>query len=68
MDPLVIVMVLTAAVLHVVWNAVVKVDDDRLMAMTVVIGTTGCLLLFCCFLGRTRRRELALHCRLGSVE
>ena len=43
MDPLVIVMVLTAAVLHAVWNAVVKVDDDRLMAMTVVIGTTGLL-------------------------
>lgn len=41
MDPVVIVLVLTAAVMHAVWNAVVKVDGDRLMAMTVVIGTTG---------------------------
>ncbi len=43
MDPLVIVMVLTAAVLHAVWNAVVKVDGDRLMAMAVIISTTGVL-------------------------
>ncbi len=43
MDPLVILLVLTAAVLHAVWNAVVKVDGDRLMTMAVVIGTTGLL-------------------------
>ena len=43
MDPLVILLGLTAAVLHAVWNAVVKVDGDRLMAMAVVIGTTGLL-------------------------
>jgi len=43
MDPLVILLVLTAAVLHAVWNAVVKIDGDRLMTMAVVIGTTGLL-------------------------
>ena len=43
MDPIVIILVLTAALMHAIWNAVVKVDSDRLMAMTVVIGTTGLL-------------------------
>ena len=43
MDPFVILLVLIAAVLHAVWNAVVKVGDDRLMTMAVVIGTTGFL-------------------------
>ncbi|MEE2699562.1 MAG: DMT family transporter [Pseudomonadota bacterium] len=43
MDALVILLVLIAAVLHAVWNALVKVDDDRLMTMAVVICTTGIL-------------------------
>jgi drug/metabolite transporter (DMT)-like permease len=41
MEPIVIFLVLSAAVMHAVWNAVVKVEGDRLMAMAVVIGTTG---------------------------
>ena len=43
MDPLVILLALIAAVLHAVWNALVKVGDDRLMTMAVVISTTGIL-------------------------
>ncbi len=43
MDPLVIVMVLAAAVMHAVWNTFVKVGDDRFMTMAVVIGVTGLL-------------------------
>ncbi|MFP6745582.1 MAG: EamA family transporter [Alphaproteobacteria bacterium] len=43
MDPVVIVMVLAAAVMHAVWNTVMKVGHDRLMTMTVVIGTSGLL-------------------------
>ena len=41
MDPIVVVMVLAAAVMHAVWNTFVKVDDDRLMAMAMVIGVSG---------------------------
>lgn len=51
MDPLVIILVLSAAVMHAVWNAVVKVGDDRLMTMTVVIGTTGLFAPFLLLLG-----------------
>jgi len=43
MDPVAIILVLTAAVMHATWNAVVKVDGDRLMTMAVVISTTGLL-------------------------
>ena len=43
MDPLVIVMVLAAAVMHAVWNTFIKIGDDRLMALTVVIGMAGLL-------------------------
>ena len=43
MDPFVIFLVLMAAVMHAVWNALVKVGDDRLMIMAVVIATTGLL-------------------------
>ncbi len=38
MDPIVVVAVLAAALMHAVWNAFVKVGDDRLMTMTMVIG------------------------------
>ena len=37
--------------MHAIWNAVVKADDDRLMTMTVVIGTTGLLAPFLLLLG-----------------
>ena len=43
MDSFVIFLALTAAVLHAFWNALVKVGDDRLMTMAVVIFTTGLL-------------------------
>ena len=43
MDPLVIVMVLAAAVMHAVWNTFIKIEDDRLMALAVVIGMAGLL-------------------------
>ena len=41
MDPLVVGLVLAAAVMHAVWNTVLKVGDDRLMTMAVVIGVSG---------------------------
>jgi len=41
MDAVAIGLVLAAAVMHAVWNAVVKVDADRLMTMATVIATTG---------------------------
>ena len=43
MSPAVIALVLGAALMHALWNTVVKMDDDRLMTMAVVIGTTGLL-------------------------
>ena len=43
MEPVTIALVLTAAVMHATWNAIVKVDGDRLMTMAVVISTTGLL-------------------------
>jgi drug/metabolite transporter (DMT)-like permease len=43
MDPVVIVMVLAAAVMHAVWNTVMKVGSDRLITMSVVIGVSGLL-------------------------
>jgi drug/metabolite transporter (DMT)-like permease len=43
MNSLVISLALTSAVLHAVWNALVKAGEDRLMTMAVVILTTGFL-------------------------
>ncbi len=43
MEPLVIVLVLSAAVMHAVWNSILKVGTDRLMTMAVVIGVGGLL-------------------------
>ena len=43
MEPLVIVLVLCAAVMHAVWNTILKVNADRLMTMAVVIGVGGLL-------------------------
>lgn len=45
------VMVLAAAVLHAVWNAVIKIQGDRLSVMATVTGTSGlCCLPFLFFL------------------
>jgi len=38
LDPLVLGLVLLAAVLHAAWNAMVKASDDRLMRQTFVIA------------------------------
>ena len=43
MEPLVILLVLCAAVMHAVWNSILKVGTDRLMTMAVVIGVGGLL-------------------------
>ncbi|MBM09399.1 MAG: hypothetical protein CMF69_07465 [Magnetovibrio sp.] len=43
MEPFAIIVILSAAVMHAFWNAVVKIDGDRLMTMAVVISTTGLL-------------------------
>lgn len=43
MEPLVIVLVLSAAVMHAVWNSILKAGNDRLMTMAVVIGVGGLL-------------------------
>jgi drug/metabolite transporter (DMT)-like permease len=43
MDTSVLLLVLVAALLHAVWNAAVKFDDDRLGAMAVLV--LGCGLL-----------------------
>ena len=43
MDSLAVILVLVAAVMHATWNAVVKTDSNRLMTMSVMIGTTGIL-------------------------
>ena len=50
MEPLVIVLVLSAAVMHAVWNSILKVGADRLMTMAVVIGVGG-LLSFALLIG-----------------
>ena len=43
MEPIAIILILSAAIMHAVWNAFVKMDGDRLMTMAVVISTTGLL-------------------------
>ena len=43
MDPVVIALVLCAAVMHAVWNTVIKMGDDRLMVLAVVIAMSGLL-------------------------
>ena len=46
MDLIVFAMVLAAAVMHAVWNAVVKTQDDRLVMMAMISGWSGiCSLL-----------------------
>ena len=43
MDAVVVVLVLAAALMHAVWNTLVKIGDDRLMAMAMVIGFNALL-------------------------
>ena len=43
MDPVVTAIVLASAFMHALWNALVKVDGDRLMAMAVIMGLTAAL-------------------------
>ena len=45
LEPGVMAIVLLAAVLHASWNAIVKVGSDRLITMTLVIGTHGLISL-----------------------
>ncbi len=46
MDLIVFAMVIAAAVMHAVWNAVVKIQDDRLVMMAMISGSAGiCSLL-----------------------
>ncbi len=45
MEITVFAMVIAAALLHAVWNAVVKIQGDRLVVMAVVTGSSGVLSL-----------------------
>ena len=46
MDITVFLMVLGAALLHAVWNAIVKIQGDRLVIMAIISGSGGLLSLF----------------------
>ncbi len=46
MTLLVLALVLLAAVLHATWNALVKINDDRLVTMALLAGSTGVITLF----------------------
>lgn len=51
MEPAFFLMVLAAAVLHAIWNALVKIQGDRLAVMAMISGTSGlCSLLVLPFL------------------
>ncbi len=43
MEPVVIALVLASAVMHALWNTLLKVGEDRLMSMAIVIGITALL-------------------------
>ncbi len=45
MEATVFVMVIVAALLHAVWNAVVKMQGDRLVVMAIIMGSSGLLSL-----------------------
>ena len=45
MDPFVVTIVLTAAIFHAGWNAVVKSSGDRLISMTIILGMGGVMSL-----------------------
>ncbi len=38
MDPIVVLLILAAAVMHAVWNAFLKIGEDRLMTIAMVIA------------------------------
>ena len=57
MDLIAVILVLVAAVLHATWNAVVKIDTDRLMTMAVMIATTGILAPLLLLLGPAPTQE-----------
>lgn len=40
-EPLVIALVLSAAIMHASWNALVKHSGERLLSLAVVVGTAG---------------------------
>ena len=44
LDPLVIALVLLAAVLHAAWNAVLKVAPDRLTTSAVMMGPVSLMM------------------------
>ena len=46
LDPLVVALVLLAALLHASWNAVVKADSDRLASFGLVMITGAIMALF----------------------
>ncbi len=70
MEPLVIVLVLCAAIMHAVWNCILKVSADRLMTMAVVIGVGGLMSLALIIAGPPPAPEswfyivlsVAIHC------
>ncbi|MCH9052748.1 MAG: EamA family transporter [Proteobacteria bacterium] len=43
MDPIVVALVLAAALMHALWNTVLKIGDDRLVAMATIMFVTGTL-------------------------
>jgi drug/metabolite transporter (DMT)-like permease len=43
MDPFVAALVLVSAVMHALWNALIKMGEDRLMSMAVIMGGTTLL-------------------------
>ncbi|TNE35946.1 MAG: EamA family transporter [Alphaproteobacteria bacterium] len=46
MSPFVFSLVLLAALLHASWNALIKLNDDRLVAMALLAGSTALITLF----------------------
>ncbi len=51
MDAFAVTLVLVAAVLHATWNAIIKIDADRLVSMAVMVGTTGLISPFLLMFG-----------------
>lgn len=46
MSPLVLILVLFAAVLHASWNALIKINGDRLVVMAILAGSSSVVALF----------------------
>ena len=45
MSPLVLVLVLLAALLHAGWNALIKINEDRLVVMAILAGSSSLIAL-----------------------